>query len=56
MKAARAARIMTAKRYRVRLEYPQLARFQQILAQLGGSQEDESVCGERRVDRGGAAG
>ena len=33
---------MTAKRYRVRLEYPQLARFQQILAQLGGSQEDES--------------
>ena len=42
MKAARAARIMTAKRYRVRLEYPQLARFQQILAQLGGSQEDES--------------
>lgn len=27
---------MTAKRYRVRLEYPQLARFQQILAQLGG--------------------
>ena len=39
---ARAARIMTAKRYRVRLEYPQLARFQQILAQLGGSQEDES--------------
>ena len=23
-------------------EYPQLARFQQILAQLGGSQEDES--------------
>lgn len=25
---------MTAKRYRVRLEYPQLARFQQILAQL----------------------
>ena len=42
LKAARAARIMTAKRYRVRLEYPQLARFQQILAQLGGSQEDES--------------
>lgn len=42
MKAARVARIMTARRYRVRLEYPQLARFQQILGQLDGRQEDES--------------
>lgn len=42
MKAAQAARIMTARRYRVRLEYPQLSRFQQLLGQLDGHQEDES--------------
>ena len=42
MKAARVARIMTARRYRVHLEYPQLSRFQQLLSQLDGRQEDES--------------
>ncbi|MBT1163480.1 IMPACT family protein [Bifidobacterium felsineum] len=42
MKAAQVARIMTAQRYRVRLEYPQLARFQQLLVQVGGRQEDEN--------------
>ncbi|MBT1175949.1 YigZ family protein [Bifidobacterium sp. LC6] len=41
MKAARVAHIMTAQRYRMQLEYPQLARFQQLLASVGGSQEDE---------------
>ncbi|PWG64504.1 IMPACT family protein [Bifidobacterium callitrichidarum] len=46
MKSARAARIMTARRYRVRLDYPQLARFQQILAQLDGRQEDEEYAAD----------
>ena len=42
MKAAQVAGIMTARRYRVHLEYPQLSRFQQLLSQLDGRQEDES--------------
>lgn len=42
MKAAQVARIMVARRYRVHLEYPQLARFQQVLAQVGGRQADET--------------
>lgn len=42
MKAAQVARIMTARRYRVHLEYPQLSRFQQLLSQLDGRQENES--------------
>lgn len=42
MKAAQVARIMIARRYRVHLEYPQLSRFQQLLSQLDGRQENES--------------
>lgn len=40
VKAATRAAIVTCQRYAVRLEYPQLARFQQLLAAAGGSEED----------------
>ena len=49
MKTARVARIMTARRYRVRLDYPQLARFQQILAQIDGRQEAEEYAADIRL-------
>ncbi|MBT1169901.1 YigZ family protein [Bifidobacterium sp. SO4] len=49
LKTARVARIMTARRYRIRLDYPQLARFQQILAQLDGRQEDEEYAADIRL-------
>lgn len=39
---ARHARIVTCLRYRTRLEYPQLATFQRIVAGLGARTEDES--------------
>jgi uncharacterized YigZ family protein len=42
VKSARAARIITARRYRVTLDYAQLARFQQILAQVEGRRNGES--------------
>ncbi|NMM97098.1 MULTISPECIES: IMPACT family protein [Bifidobacterium] len=42
LKSAQVARIMTARQYLVHLEYPQLARFQQLLGQLGATQENES--------------
>lgn len=42
VKAATMARIVACQRYRMRLEYPQLARFQQLLAGVGGQQSEES--------------
>ena len=41
MKAATTARIVPCRRYRIRLEYPQLARLRQILAQCDGTQDEE---------------
>ncbi|OZG65898.1 IMPACT family protein [Bifidobacterium eulemuris] len=42
MKAATAASIVPCQRYRLRLEYPQLARLQQLLAQSDGTQDQET--------------
>lgn len=41
MKAARVADIVTAQRYQVTLDYPQLSRFQQVLQSVDGTQSDE---------------
>ena len=46
VKAARLAAIVPCQRYLVTLEYPQLARFQQILAQVGGTQSDETYAAD----------
>ncbi|NMM94637.1 IMPACT family protein [Bifidobacterium oedipodis] len=46
VKAAKLAAIVPCQRYLVVLEYPQLARFQQILAQVGGAQSDESYAAD----------
>lgn len=46
VKAAKLAAIVPCQRYLVVLEYPQLARFQQILAQVGGVQSDESYAAD----------
>ena len=42
VRAARRAAIVPCRRYAVRLEYPQLARFQQLLAAAGGTAGDET--------------
>lgn len=42
MKAAQSADIVTATRYRVTLDYPQLSRLQQILREVDGEQAEES--------------
>lgn len=42
VKAARLARIVPCQRYTVRLEYPQLAQFQRLLADCDGLADDES--------------
>lgn len=41
VKAARMARIVPCRRYAVRLEYPQLAQFQRLLADCEGLADDE---------------
>lgn len=42
VKAARLARIVPCNRYAVRLEYPQLAQFQRLLADCDGLSDDET--------------
>lgn len=42
VKSGRMADIVPCQRYRVRLTYPQLARFQQLLAAVGGRTESEN--------------
>lgn len=42
VKAAKLARIVPCKRYAVRLEYPQLAQFQRLLADCDGLADDEA--------------
>lgn len=42
VKAATMVEIVPCRQYRVRLQYPQLARFQQVLAAVGGRAGEES--------------
>ena len=42
LKGAKQADIVPCRRYRIALDYPQLARFQQLLAGVDGMQSDES--------------
>lgn len=53
MKAAQVARIMTARRYRVHLEYPQLS-IPAAAQPTGWAAGRRIVCGERRADGCGA--
>ncbi|WP_055427763.1 IMPACT family protein [Bifidobacterium aesculapii] len=46
VKAARQAAIVPCRRYLVVLQYPQLKRFQQILASLDGVQSDETYAAD----------
>lgn len=46
VKAARQAAIVPCRRYLVVLQYPQLKRFQQILASLDGMQSDETYAAD----------
>lgn len=46
VKAARKAAIVPCRRYLVALEYPQLKRFQQILASVDGEQSDETYAAD----------
>ncbi|KFI98621.1 IMPACT family protein [Bifidobacterium stellenboschense] len=46
VKAARQAAIVPCRRYLVALQYPQLKRFQQILASVHGTQSDETYAAD----------
>lgn len=46
VKAAKGADIVPCRRYLVTLDYPQLARFQQLLASVDGVQSDETYAAD----------
>ena len=46
VKAAKGADIVSCRRYLVTLDYPQLARFQQLLASVDGVQSDETYAAD----------